>query len=174
MKSTLKFLGIFAIVLALFSVGCASTGDGTYSTKGLEVWDDSIPDEECAVIYFSGYYPTAYNMIALKAKEPSGWTTFASDYRKIPAGETAFLGNIHSSYVDYRSRSEIKIRVKDVDFTYNFLPGKYYYVYIRPFAQDNKLHLALEIFDDLEKYMGYPWPKKDAEPLVSIQLGEVS
>ncbi|MDR2662887.1 MAG: hypothetical protein LBC31_07830, partial [Treponema sp.] len=59
MKKTLPVL-----LVVLLAGACASTGGGGFSTRGLMAWDESVPDEESAVIYFWGYNPTAYNGVS--------------------------------------------------------------------------------------------------------------
>jgi hypothetical protein len=181
MKKRFIFIQIILLLFILLFFGaCASTGS-KYSTKYI-AWDDSLPDEECAIIYFWGYNPTAYNGMSWKLRETPK-IGVAVAYIKIPAGKSTFTGDVQNFY--NFNNFEFHLSAKDVEFDYTFLPGEYYHVYVKAdistdqkfilgkMIDRNKLHISMSMSiygDDLRSYMGFPFPKKDAEPAASIPL----
>ena len=75
--------------IALFGVICAMLALGACSSTGFRgfVWDDTIPPEQSATVFFMYYSPTSYNGISVDPKD------FRA-YVRLPAGTSEFVGNI--------------------------------------------------------------------------------
>jgi len=85
------------------------------------IFDDTLPDNDVAIIHYTGVNIVEYNGISLSWKAPA----FGSLEIKIPGGNTEFIlngtvGTANMGYTTYHNMS----------FKYNFENGKEYTMYI--------------------------------------------
>ncbi|GHU02761.1 hypothetical protein FACS1894147_05380 [Spirochaetia bacterium] len=94
------------------------------------IWDESLNDEECATVYFSGFNITAYNDVSLGKtvdKNPESYDYGNVQYTlamKIPAGETTFTG-VGLALVNIRG-TRIRYVIPDMTVAWNYEAGKIY------------------------------------------------
>ena len=101
-----KLKGIlFVTIIAALFIACSITP---------KVFDDSLPEDEQATIYFSGVIPTSFNGIGLEKN---------TNYLKIPGGSTEFVCNI-----SWRSGNTI-YSGEDAIFRYTFEKNMEYCAY---------------------------------------------
>jgi hypothetical protein len=80
------------------------------------VFDEAIPPEETASLFFVDLQPTSYNGIPLKKRSNPLIKQITNQY--IPQGEAVFVVDIES----------VRTKGKDFVFSFNFEGGKEYYV----------------------------------------------
>jgi hypothetical protein len=105
------------------------------------VFDESIPPEETADIFFMFLKPTSYNGIALKK-----WRQTITNQR-IPQGEAVFVVDIDHPYVSGR----------DFVFAFNFEGGKEYYII---YVESDDVY-GVNVYNSHPAFSGYPANPKD-------------
>ena len=111
----MKKISILLTFTVILGASCA-----TYPPSAKTVWDDSLPPEQTANIFFIFYKPTGYNNSSLGKK--------SNKVVSIPAGFTKFTGDI-----DYSARwrgIKVKFKEKDANFSCTFEGGKEYWAVV--------------------------------------------
>jgi len=108
----MKKLPILLTLAVLLGVSCA-----TYPPSSTTVWDDSVPPEQTAKIFFVMYKPVEYNNNSLGKK--------VSKVVSVPAGFTEFTGDIN--YKAKWNGSRVKFKEKGAVFSCTLEGGKEYW-----------------------------------------------
>jgi hypothetical protein len=178
MKNKINFYSVLILVVMLNS--CAS-----YSGY---IYDDSIPEEECAVIYFANCTPIVYNGIQFADKKNVFLMKPSDSLVQVPAGQITFScyanGGADNGFVYYTGGNWylLKLRADNIEFSYAFEPGYYVCRIAYNIESDEinktwdrkKLRFFMEIYDDIDlkkmSFYGHPVRKATAKPIASIPL----
>jgi hypothetical protein len=132
------------LVLCIILFGCVMS-----SCLTSFVWDDTIPPEESARIWFIYFIPTSFNGININPK---------ANVSVLPAGNTEFSGNVRWSegggYVTFR------FNANDAAFSCNLEGGKdYTALVIYEYNQEIKKRVwGIGLYRDITNGR---WPGKD-------------
>lgn len=132
-----KLVVLLCVGISLMSLSCGSTA-GT-------VWDDSVPPEQRAKIYFAYFEPTSYNQMPVNKK--TGLVV------SFPAGNAAFQGDVNwfvPGWVEDEMGTH-RFRAKDVGFSCKLEGGKEYYIIVTNKEEKNRLIWGIELYNDVIK-----------------------
>ena len=141
MKSLKCFVFIVICVLCVFSMGCKSSASTRVNYDNA---DFTIPfNEQCRVFIHEDLSVETLKTYGSDEFKPVGFTSIR--YNKvnlIPPGEHTLI----LSFFNYDQYSTY--RAKDISFTYNFLPGRFYYIY--PVTSFNRIAILAVDLTDME------------------------
>jgi len=121
-----------------------------FSCLSTYVWDDKLPPEQSAKVFFVHYYPKSYNGVNAK---PFYLAT-------LPAGAAEFCGDIQWSNRGVNTTTTFN--QKDVNFSCNLESGKEYtavatFEYIE---ETESLHWGIGLYKEIKTYVGNTPPEE--------------
>jgi hypothetical protein len=142
----MKKTGVIGIVWLAFIMFSCGSFTGT-------VWDDSIPLEQCARVWFHNFEPTSYNRIIVNSR----------DFRiaTIPAGIAEFSGNV--AWSSTQGNVRYFFNSKDAVFSCKLEEGKDYWAFAGYKSSDDKKHRIWGIYlydDEIKARIGFPGEDK--------------
>jgi hypothetical protein len=144
-------IGLYAVLFVFTVSSCASIVEKT-------IWDESVPLEDCAQLYFSGgfvyFEPETYNGITINKR------AFENKLVYLPAGQSSFTGTgFHQRQIVGVFSLWVTYRINDgISFSYNFQAGEKYTVTLEMIEDGSReRHYGIHIYNDIN----YSIPRRE-------------
>jgi hypothetical protein len=145
---------LLGVICAMLMLGaCSSTG-----FRGF-VWDDTVPPEQSATVFFWCYSPTSYNGVDVNPKD-------FRHYVRLPAGTSEFVGDVKWSG---NTRQTVRMNLltetfekKDTVFSCNLEGGQEYMAVVTyTYDEETKMrHWGIGLYREIKSFVGDTPPRE--------------